>query len=536
MITPYGAVLENNVPSPFESYQYFDQVGQRKAALELQRRELQRKAQQDAAEAYKNLIKPIADFKSDSGYFDVNKALNNAAITAQQKAAEMIAQKKGTGEVGAFVTQTVKELDTLQKYYKDASPILEKQITEAGKTFDPNTLRDIATVEMLYTDDGKGGRRLRTANELMDPNKVLTQAMSKNANALYVKNPEKLYDFPTDNTMKSDFKDIETRDGRKVYGSATVPYNTLFQDVVETKSGKYNVVTKSVPLERNGDVITDEKGKPLKALPLEAYTAFVSDPGRMWQLNKSVNDRLADIKKNNEVTAQMQAGKEMNQLYGDKLKSMPAAQRLSLQRQIKDRILQDIDEPDEEVIRQQVAYELADKNIPKREVQVNEMRDPSVRVINVNNSSSGKDSEIIPRDVFTNIKNKVGNKELSATEVGTDAMYVLKLIKSMGYKKTFKEAGQTKQIDYTPGEVKLKEEGGQLYALFDGNKLPIVPDDVNAPANSVKQEQELLKNKNKNTNTPAPKPSGSKTIPAAEWRKLSVAERQKKLQEGYKPQ
>ena len=207
----------------------------------------------------------------------------------------------------------------------------------------------------------------------MDPNKVLTQAMSKNANALYVKNPEKLYDFPADNTMKSDFKYIETRDGRKVYGSATVPYNTLFQDVVETKSGKYNVVTKSVPLERNGEVVTDEKGKPVKALPLEAYTAFVSDPGRMWQLNKSVNDRLAYIKKNNEVTAQMQAGKEMNRLYGDKLKSMLAAQRLSLKRQIKDRILQDIDEPDEEVIRQQVAYELADKNIPKREVQVNEL-------------------------------------------------------------------------------------------------------------------------------------------------------------------
>lgn len=536
MITQYGAVLENNVPSPFESYQYFDQVGQRKAALELQRREQLRKEKEAAAAAFKSAVKPIDDFRADSGRFDINKFINSQLESAKKNAEKMQLEGKGNGEITNYVIKEAKRLDALQKYYKDGMPIIEKQIAELDKRFDPNTLRDLASSEMAYVDDGKGGKRLRNEDELPDPSKILNQITTKIPEALVPKNRFDMYNFPSDTPVGFDADRVMQGDGRITRGRVTGSYNGLFQEYKKVGDGKWEVVTRSIPLERDGEVIKDEKGQPIKALPLEAYETFIQDPGRLWELNKTVKEKLAGIKKNNEEVAEREALfkiKKMAESNIDFVRMTPS-QKMVLQNKIKDRILQDMDEPDEEVIRQQAAWELADKNINRKPLQ-NNTKEPSVSNSTTVNMG-GKKDEIIPRDVFTNIKNKVGNKELSATEVGTDAMYVLKLIKSMGYKKTFKEAGQTKQIDYTPGEVKLKEEGGQLYALFDGNKLPIVPDDVNAPANSVKQEQELLKNKNKNTNTPAPKPSGSKTIPAAEWRKLSVAERQKKLQEGYKPQ
>jgi hypothetical protein len=516
-ITPFGAVFDNNIPSPMESYVYFNTLKQKQEDKKLQQKILDAKAAQEADENYQKAIKPLTEFKVNTGYADPRPdlVLTEKVKSIQQQAADMYKNKKSTAEVGQFIQNSLLDLNNQHNWYKNARETYDQQLATIKPTdgLDVNKLRELGTLEMLYTDDGKGGKRFRQPNETMDVNNLVTKVLSKHADKINVNNKAALFNMPEDSDYSEDLKKLLTGDGRVVYGNASGRYNKLYQEVKQLPNHDVAVTTRAVPAERNGEVITGKDGKPVMILPQEAYIDFISNPGRMVEVEKEVKKQIAQEKQELEYEATRKAGKELDLIYGSKLKEMPAAQRLALQKKTKQDFLTAADEPDEELIRQRAAYQLADKYIAKRGIKRNEIRDPSIRHTTVVNMKE-KEEPVI-NNVFDKIsdiaKDRKGGRielnELGPTENEIIMGYIHKAEKKQSFGKT---------DDYMASEVSISvDDGGDMSIIRNSDGKRLMKLDrvaVNRKANSGSQkvvEQVLKDDKNSNTKSTQPKGGSS---------------------------
>jgi hypothetical protein len=501
-ITPYGATLENNLPSPWEIYSDSRTNRARNEAIAGQGRMAKIKEMEAANKAYDEATKPLNQFKANTGYADPkpNLILNQQAQELQKKAAEMYKSGKDPKEIEIFIQNSVRDLDSQHNWYKDARESLDKQLQtiKSGDGIDVNKLRELAITDLLYVDDGKGGKRQRTAAEMEDVGGLLPKVMRKYAEAIPITDKAGLYNFKDDAAYGQDLKKVLTGDGRVVYGNASGNYNSLYQEVQQGKDFGVNVKTRAVDAEKNGEVITDKKGNTIKVLPTEAYLDFVSAPGRMIEVEKETRKRVKEERGQSEFEAMREAGNELSSMYGSKWREMPAAKRLSLQRNLQKQILETDGGPDEEIIRQKVAYELADKYVPKKGIKINEIRDPSIKITNNSGGKSSKDEKVNINDVYRNMAADLGpGGEKDLNELDSEGLgIVMGSIKSAGYKK---KGFADSQLDYTPDELTLKEDGGKLAVVkkSDGKRLMYLSQvGVNKKANAGdrKTREAILEN------------------------------------------
>lgn len=531
MVTPFGSVFNQpSIPSGMESYAYFQQQKQQKLALEQQKKLAEQKARQEADQELVKFVKPLQELKTTTGFTDrAPEAYMTAQVQeAQKKATEMYRAGRPASEVSAYIQNTVRGVDGMRNWLTNSQAALEQQIATLSKDsgLDPAKLRELGTTELLYVDDGKGGKRLRTPDEMSDVTNILPAILEKHADKINVTDRDKLYDLPADAEHRNDYKSVMTFDGRKVYGTASGKYNSIYQEVTRDMDNDIVYVkTKGLPLFKGDEPVLGPDGEEIIVLPTEAYRHFISNPGRMVELGKEVKKKKAELMQRYEFEAGQKASEELNYRYGLKLKDMPAAKRLKMKDDLKKQYLETMDIPDDEVIRQQAAYELADKNIRKGNINVNELRDPAKITINSGGGSSrgsGTKPDVDYNDVYSRIKSAIenfkpnggfmfdpggkftGQKKVPMTqadvptEVMTHFMAQAKMLKPQ----------EKFDVDQMFFEM---DDNGNLFVTepeFSGLKMPINDFFTNVKFNNtVAQRKEISEDtKKKQGSTPAPAP------------------------------
>ena len=507
-ITDYGAVFEPVAPSPVEMFLGFQQLGAQKAALKAKKELSAAEKQKQADEAFQKAMKPLEDMKVNTGYTDPNPdaMVNSMVKDTTTEAQKMYAAGKPDAEVRAYLSGKMRDISSMHNWFVNSRKSLEDQLAtiKPADGIDVNRLRDLATLDMLYVDDGNGGKRLRKPSEIEDVNGLLPKVMSRHADKLIVNNKAGLYNMPEDGVFSEDMKLLRMGDGRLKYGKASASYNKLYQDVVKTGDYDVKIVTRAEPIVMNGEPVLGKDGQPVMGLPQEAYLDFISNPGRMIEVEKEVLSRMRDERAKVKADAMKQAGEQMDRLYGMSLSKMPSGRRLKLQREIANNIESDMQQPNEEVIRQQVAYDLADKYIAKKGVKRDEIRDPSVRNTTVVNVQA---KEPVPyQDVYQQISDIAdqNNGYVPFVNMPSETQaYILKMANNVARKNPKNDKDQFTQADVFIS----KDKDGNLYLYNNATKKvisPITREFINSAFNnSVQQKKEILKDQKKPE--PAPK-------------------------------
>lgn len=541
MITPFGAIFEPNVPSPMETYAYFKDQKNQDTALAIQKKLAAAKAEKDADEAYQKEIKPLTDFKTNTGYTNPEPdALVNQKIKDIQAAAEKMYRTEGksVSDVGLFINNSLRDVNSTHNWYKNAREALDKQLETIKEKdgVDVNKIRELGTLELLYVDDGKGGKRLRTANEMEDVSGILPKILSKHADKLTVKNEATLFNMPDDGVYDQEHTKLKTADGRIVKGTASAVFNKLYQDVIKTDDNDVKIITKAIPAEKNGNPVLNSKGRPVMVLPPEAYIDFISNPGRMVKVEQLTKKKMEEENKKMEIDALSAANDQLALRYGMSLKSIPAAKRLKMAKDLAGQLLSIQDKPDEEVVRQQAAFELADTYIAKKGVKVNPDKIPiRVSVGGSGGGSTKPTEETVFVNAYKELEDGLGpNGKGALSDFENAVAPILDYVRKVAGKKPSKLIGQAPQ-EFDVFDINVYSKDGGLYAEVGGKTIKLPKYAINRGANpgSAKVVTAITKDaQGKGSNSQA----SGKTMTKDQYRKLTITERQAFINGGGKVQ
>jgi len=517
MITPYGAVLEQNTPSPWEVLKQGDEMGLKDQAVRIKRAELAAKLRKDADDNHERLTKPLREYKINTGITGTDQVKPDLVVgkKAEETMAaveKMYREGKSDSEINQYVAASVRDLDVLQNSFKNGMSDLEKQLAtvKEGDGVDQNKVRDLMTLELLGRKPGA------------DNGNLLIDVLKKYPDALNVNNAGKLYDFPKDSVPNTDYYKAKGSDGTIGFRQIQTKYNGRYQELRQNPDYSFEVVTKSEPATIGG--------KEVKVLPEDAYIDFTSNIGRKVELEKGVKRELGTIKKQYEYDALRQASNQLDQKYGMSLKSIPVAKRLSMQKDLANQILSTMEVPDEEVVRRKVAFDQADERITKEPVNAQQSRNPNYSYRTTINTG---DKTKVYNPVYQKIvgaADATGNIPMSSLN-GSIQEYIIKKVNNIA-------PGSGSRIwdkSFRQGDVKLKKEADGTVNIYDKQSGQVIApleqvqidEDFN---NTAPQRQEIIKD-NPNGPKPPPKAAG-KTITTAEYKKMSPAQRQQFLADG----
>lgn len=482
MITPYGAVLENNNPSPWEVQKYNDEKVLQEQALKLKKAALLAEQKKAADAEHARITKPLAEYKVNTGITGTDEVKPDLVVGKKVQEAlsaveAMYKAGKPETEINQYISSSVRDLDTLQNSFKNGLKDLEGQLAtvKEGDGVDPNKVRELMTVEMLGRKPGS------------DNSHLLINTLQKYPEALTVNNSDKLYNFPMDAAPNSDFHKAKGPDGSIGFRQISTKYNSMYQDLKQNPDYSFEVVTKSEPAEING--------KAVKVLPEPAYQDLRSNIGRMVQIEQGVKKELAGIKWDNEWEANKQAGQQLYRTYGDQLKKMPAAERLKRQRELKNRIVETMDVPDEEVVRRKVAYDLADQNIAKAPVSAQVQRNPNIRNITHVHTAGETRTEDVYKEAMSVLPADGSAVPVNAVPDKLQGIVLAKIKSRYG--------SEYVKPDYD--SITVKRNGDKIEVYYGKETKPVVSyneSDLNLTgAKSVKERQEVLKHDGKGGTT-----------------------------------
>lgn len=396
-ITPYGAVLENNNPSPIEIFSYFDQKRQQQGIANDKLRLEQQKLEEKRREGYDKTLSKLNDYKGITGNVDINKVTDEQLAALRAGAKDHNTQP---GELEQYISQGIRNIDGFQKWWGEVDKSIEAQAKDASKYgLDETQMKELMKHRVLFKDDGKGGKTLISPEDIskINPANLSTDVINSNPDLLSVNNREKLYAAnpgADPYTMKD-----------KAGNTQSLKYDLQFQRPA-TINGKLQAVTNSAPIysndgERAKDPLT---GKPATGLDPEAFKAFESNPARLRDLNQLTNEKVKQLEAKR-IEDKKQLAERMN---AKNLKGMSMAERLGFYHDINTKGAEVTDD-EKDVLRKQAAFELVDNNMVKHPADVREKT-----IINVR-TSSGADKKETPEALFTKLQSdpvENGTKDL----------------------------------------------------------------------------------------------------------------------------
>ena len=474
-ITPYGAVFgESNLPSAMESYDYFQQKKQREKLTDIEQRKLALKEKQDADENFIKALKPVMDFKSTTGFSSVtpDAIVTNDAKALQVEASSMYKEGKSPTEVALFINDGMQKINLKHGWFKGAQEQLSKEIGTIDKSgLDVNRIKQLGEAYILQ--NMKPGEQVAG---------ILPKILDHYGDAIPV-NSSAAFNIKSDEPFSMEYKSVKSGDGTVSSGVANTKYNPLYQEVSMDKDKSVSVQTKKVPAMVNGKQATDVEGNPVFVLPEEAYHDFVnSNPARMVEVAKLTKKLKADQEQKLESWANKQTESVIKSQYPDsEWLKIPFAKRQKIREGIKKSQLDgSVAIPDDEVIRQQAAYQLADKYVPKNQVGINKVKDPTIVINNKGNGKYGNgDTEFY--DGYTDLMAATedgmenpflkGSKAIPLEDQGEFIVPIVDFVSKSGYKKS---DGLTTS-PYNASDINVFSYNGKLYAAFGSGESIEIP-------------------------------------------------------------
>jgi len=237
-----------------------------------------------------------------------------------------------------------------------------------------------------------------------------------------------------------------------------------------------------------------------------------------------------------EIDALSAANDQLALRYGMSLKSIPAAKRLKMAKDLAGQLLSIQDKPDEEVVRQQAAFELADTYIAKKGVKVNPDKIPiRVSVGGSGGGSTKPTEETVFVNAYKELEDGLGpNGKGALSDFENAVAPILDYVRKVAGKKPSKLIGQAPQ-EFDVFDINVYSKDGGLYAEVGGKTIKLPKYAINRGANpgSAKVVTAITKDaQGKGSNSQA----SGKTMTKDQYRKLTITERQAFINGGGKVQ